>query len=97
MRTRTMKTILIWNKPHRIDSGRFFGTGPAPFCEKCLVTECQIVTETSAMSFSKYDVVVFNMYNYGMQELPEDLHLMRRNDQKYVFLGLNKTLYNEFF
>ena len=82
-----MKTILIWNKLSRIASGRFFGTGSAPFREKCPVTECQIVTERSAMSFSKYDAVVFNMFRYEVGEFPEDLNLTRRNHQRYVFMS----------
>ena len=70
LRTRTTKTILLWNKPHRIDSGRFNAT--------CPVTDCRIIRNYNDLPFESYDAVVFNMLDYEEIDFPEELVPNRR-------------------
>ena len=81
-----IKSILIWNSPHRLEMARTFGAGTQAFVKKkCLVTQCQIVRNRSAMPFAMFDAVVMNMLE--LTSLPEQEGFKRQQHQRYVFLS----------
>lgn len=81
---RTLKSILIWNSAHRIET-LSFGVGVEAF-RGCPTSRCQIYVNHSNLPFEFYDAVVFNMHELWNSTLPEVEGYHRRGHQRYVFL-----------
>ena len=101
----SLKTILVWNSPHRIETASF-GTGHDAFEKNnCPVKQCRIFVERSALPFHLYDAVVMNMHEIHLNILPENEGFNRFRHQRYIFLTqespqtmpLNPSNYNNYF
>ena len=94
----SIKSILIWNDNHRIESGSKFGDGTEAFVENgCRVTQCQILRNKLDLPFGEYDAIVINLLQFDYNKFIEFEGDRRQNHQRYIFLSQeppNKLLSN---
>lgn len=81
---REIKSILIWNSPHRIETSAF-GLGHEPFINNgCKVSECIIYDQNSAISpLEEFDAIIIQMHELWLTHLPS---FNRTEFQRVIFL-----------
>lgn len=90
---RSLKRILLWNSPHRLEAAAF-GTGHRAFLEaKCPVSDCLIVANSSNFwdrlvqsnfrLLEKFDAVLFSVHVLEISPLPPPSY-HRPSHQRYV-------------
>ena len=95
LQQRSIKRILLWNSPHRIEAAAF-GTGHRAFLDaKCPVSDCLIVANSSNFRnklvqsdyqlLAKFDAVLFSVHELWMSSLPPPTY-RRPPHQRFVLL-----------
>ena len=90
----SLKRILLWNSPHRIEASAF-GTGHQAFLDaQCPFTDCLIVAnsshfwkrllESDFQLLEKFDAVLFNVHELWLSSLPPPQY-RRPPRQRFVF------------
>lgn len=84
---RIIKSILLWNDPHRPET-LLFGAGREVFRQQeCEYSDCELVTSPNQLPFrhrsiSSYDAIIFNFIDdFWKSRLPK----VRNPNQRYVF------------
>lgn len=87
---RELKTILIWNSAHRIETSAF-GEGHEAFLKaECPVDNCIVYTNRSTLPLEEYDAIIIHVKELWMTEMPK---LQRRQDQRFIFLSQESPSY----
>lgn len=78
-----LKSILIWNSAHRIETSAF-GAGHAAFISaRCPVSECVIHTNQSTLPLEEYDAIIIHVHGLPVDRMPE---FQRKPNQRLIFL-----------
>ncbi|EFX76411.1 hypothetical protein DAPPUDRAFT_198878 [Daphnia pulex] len=82
---RDIKTILIWNSAHRIETAAF-GFGRQTFFQHgCDIKECVVFdNKTSILPLEEYDAIIIHMHELWQTQMP---NFTRRAHQRLIFLS----------